>query len=258
MKCRFVKMIKSIILIAATLGVVNANTPFSETTSMPPKPFRTGFYVGAELGDFHVSHKYKESKTGGSYGSEEFFNSKGIKNISSFFPGLFTGYRHIICPLFLGFELSLNSNRGKSKITFMGLHNEKCDHSVKTKYNIIPALVLGGPISVMNGVTVYGKLGWDFARYQHKMVESVSSGPLLGGVKDSKTSSKSISLLVLGLGMESALNETISSRFEFIHSFGKNMKFKMRKDSIFNSFNRTSIKTTYTAFKIGFFVKIKN
>lgn len=258
MKCRFVKMIKSIILIAATLGVVNANTPFSETTSMPPKPFRTGFYVGAELGDFHGSYKYKENKTGRTYGNGVVFTSTGSKNRNSFLPGLFAGYRHAICPLFLGFELSVNPNKMQSKISFMGLFGEKCDHSVKAKYNIIPALLLGGPISAINGLTVYGKIGCDFGRYHHKMVESVSSGQFFGLVNNSKSSSKSTRSLLLGLGIEYALNETISSRFEFIHSFGKSMKFYMSKNPQWDNSYKAFVKPSATAFKVGFFIKIKN
>lgn len=251
-------MIKITVLIAATLGIAHANIPSSEATYTPPKPFSTGFYLGAELGDSHENHKYRESKTEGTYGSGVFFKSKGTKNRNSFLPGLFAGYRHVICPLFLGFELAVNYNGTKSKITFMGLNNEKGVHSVTTKYNFIPAVVLGIPISAMNGVMVYGKLGCDFRKYQHKIVELVASGPTMGLVKMSKSSSKSTSLLVLGLGMECALNETISSRFEFIHSFGKHINFKMSNNTIFDNIYRTSIKPSATVFKIGFFVKIKN
>lgn len=245
------KLTKSHFALALALSSTQVDALTPDT-----KSFIRGFYAGVELGYIHEGHGYKVHKSGRLYGFGAGPTTKSHKEANALLSGIFAGYRHNVGPLFVGVEVSANLNNSRTNTSFIahlagpGL-TELTSHHVRARYNVIPVAVIGMPLSAIDGMNLYGKLGSDITTYHYKFTETNSVGDI-----NKKSSSQTIGRFLMGFGVEYAINKYVSTRFETTYSFGKRAKFRVKgKFPVSTSYN-TAVKTNMTAVKVGVFVKI--
>lgn len=234
--------------------IVSANTASSKTPASTSTPFVSGFYAGANLGYLQEGHRYQEKRLGINNinpNTSTPFSFKSHKKSNCLFPGLFAGYRYSLGLIFLGFELSANLNGSKSKSNFIDKLNIRATESIKAKYNIIPAFMLGMPIRQIDNLNIYGKIGYDIAKYYHNISELRVNGTVYN--KESKTSI--IRRFQIAFGTEYSINKRLSTRFEMAHSFGKTINGKMAGKLPADNAYCSNAKVATTSVKIGVFIK---
>lgn len=236
--------------IALLLGILSTTVA---TNADARKNFRTGPYLGIEIGWLEDFMKFRETRSGPLIPGNIKQSSSASPN--SFFSGLFVGYRHFMDCYFIGgeFTANLNLSDGKSK-NFTDINTTAVTrYKLEGQYNLVPSFVFGRAFT--EHLALYGRIGADFAMYKFKGIERDSVSGLL---TNRAGRHKSYNRLLIGAGGEYAINCIWATRLDFTWSFEDAKSYHMNiKTSAPNSINNNHIRTKIQslALKVGLFAK---
>lgn len=218
------------------------------------KNFRTGAYFGAEVGWLHDDMNFRETRSGSFFTGTR--KNHSSKDANSVLPGLFMGYRHFMDCYFIGAEFSANLNfsEASTKRFTDPFSPSVTKYKMEGQYNLIPTFIFGRAFTEYLGV--YGKVGADFAMYRFKGREHSSR---TGALTNRAHKDKSYNRLLIGGGVEYAINCIWSTRADFTYSFQDSQSFHMNPKATapaaINN-NHIRVKISSLALKWGVFVKL--
>lgn len=246
------KLVRSSLAIAATAAAMASSISTVEAS----ENFRTGAYVGVEGGWLAEWHHYRQNATivPGTHVVNT-VSKKKEKESSTFFPGIFAGYRYFLNKCyFAGLEIAAYKNFSETHASFSksidGRTTVKARHTLEGRYNILPTAVFGRTFG--KRWALYGKVGYDGGKYRYRIVETVGSL-----IENQRKTHKRFNHLLLGVGAEFAFNCWLSARLDYNYSFSfghRTARMKASETAGILDY-KTNLKVQTSALKLGAIIK---
>ena len=210
---------------------------------------KTGVYAGGQLG--FMKQTMAMSGTTGRLETED--NAGQIKKKrSKLTGGVFVGYEHALTDdLILAAELAVNTSSSKVGLEFEDEDENGVHAFAKRRMDVNPAVFL--KYKVQDTFVPYIKCGLDIAKYQVRMV-SYRDDAAENRLVDTK---KNMTLVRVtpGIGIESALSDSVSVRGEYSYAMGTKKKSLSRRVGALQTFKTDYVLKGVQFVKVGAFYK---